>query len=133
MTRRELLRVGGLVLGGLGLAEVAGARAAQIKRRIAPTASFAPLPADRATDLTRIDRRIAREPAYQSREPRYCLLVFGPKAQTRVWLVFDGDTLYADVNGNGDLTEAGERVVADQNGCCVVGDIVERPGLTTHT
>src|SRR5262249_61272127 len=27
---------------------------------------------------------------------------------------------------------AGERVVADQNGCCVVGDIVEQPG-TKHT
>jgi hypothetical protein len=40
----------------------------------------------------------------------YCLLVFGPEAKTRVWLVVDGDTLYVDRNGNGDLTGAGKRV-----------------------
>jgi hypothetical protein len=65
----------------------------------------------RAADLTTIDRSIAREPAYTS-QPKYCLLVFGPEAKTRVWLVHDGHTLYVDRNGNGDLTEAGERVTA---------------------
>jgi hypothetical protein len=63
-------------------------------------------------DLTKIDRTIAKEPAYKSK-PKYCLLVFGPEAKTRVWLVLDGDTLYADRNGNGDLTEKGERFVAE--------------------
>jgi hypothetical protein len=63
-----------------------------------------------ATDLKKIDRKIAREPAYTSKQPRYCLLVFGPQATTRVWLVADGDSLYIDRNGNGDLTEPGERV-----------------------
>src|SRR5262245_54219874 len=63
-----------------------------------------------ATDLSKIDRTIAKEPAYKSK-PKYCLLVFGPQAKTRVWLVLDGDTLYADRNGNGDLTEEGERFV----------------------
>jgi hypothetical protein len=62
-----------------------------------------------AADLAKIDRIIKKEPAYQSK-PHYCLLVFGPEAKTRVWLVLDGDTLYVDRNGNGDLTEAGERV-----------------------
>ena len=61
-------------------------------------------------DLTKIDRTIAKEPAYKSK-PKYCLLVFGPEAKTRVWLVLDGDTLYVDRNGNGDLTEKGERFV----------------------
>jgi len=61
-------------------------------------------------DLSKIDRTIAREPAYRSK-PAYCLLVFGPQAKTRVWLVRDGNTLYVDRNGNGDLTEEGERVV----------------------
>src|SRR5262249_38818786 len=42
-------------------------------------------------------------------QPRYCLLVFGPKAEHRVWLVLDGDSLYVDRNGNGDLTEEGKR------------------------
>src|SRR5262245_65651509 len=50
---------------------------------------------DRATDLTKIDRTIAKEPAYKSK-PKYCLLVFGPEAKMRVWLVLDGDVLYVD-------------------------------------
>jgi hypothetical protein len=61
-------------------------------------------------DLRKIDRTIAKEPVYQGR-PKYCLLVFGPEAKTRVWLVLDGDILYADRNGNGDLTETGKRFV----------------------
>jgi hypothetical protein len=66
---------------------------------------------DRATDLTKIDRTIAKEPAYKSK-PKYCLVVFGPEAKMRVWLVLDGDVLYVDRNGNGDLTEGGESLVA---------------------
>jgi len=65
--------------------------------------------AAQTADLARVDRSIRREPTYRS-TPRYCLLVFGPKAEHRVWLVLDGDSLYVDRNGNGDLTEAGERV-----------------------
>src|SRR5262249_23919582 len=71
-------------------------------------ASLAPPAA--ATDLTKIDRTVGKEPAYQTKSPRYCLLVFGPEAKARVWLVLDGDTLYVDRNGNGDLTEEGESV-----------------------
>src|SRR5262249_11652334 len=51
---------------------------------------------------------IAKEPAYQNK-PRYCLLVFGPEATTRVWLVLDGNVLYVDRDGTGDLTGAGKR------------------------
>jgi hypothetical protein len=61
-----------------------------------------------AVDLSKVDRTIKKEPAYKGK-PRYCLLVFGPEAKERVWLVLDGDTLYVDRNGNGDLTEKGER------------------------
>jgi hypothetical protein len=64
-----------------------------------------------AADLSKIDRTLAKEPVYKNK-PKYCLLVFGPEAKTRVWLVLDGDTLYVDRNGNGDLTEDGERVEA---------------------
>jgi hypothetical protein len=60
-------------------------------------------------DLTKIDRTPPREPAYRN-APRYCLLVFGPEAKIRVWLVHDGDAVYIDRNGNGDLTEKDERV-----------------------
>jgi hypothetical protein len=67
------------------------------------------LPTDApAADLSKVERVIRKEPVYKSKDPRYCLLVFGPKADYRVWLVLDGDTLYVDRNGNGDLTEAGE-------------------------
>jgi hypothetical protein len=65
-----------------------------------------------SADLTRIDRSIAKEPLYKTKTPEYCLLVFGPEAKTRVWLVRDGDALYVDRNGNGDLTEPGEKVAA---------------------
>lgn len=60
-------------------------------------------------DAQKLDRTIGKEPAYASKNPRYCLLVFGPEAKFRVWLVVDGDFLYVDGNGNGDLTEPGER------------------------
>lgn len=63
-----------------------------------------------AADLTKINRKLGKEPTYATKQPRYCLLVFGPEVKTRVWLVADGDILYIDRNGNGDLTEPGERV-----------------------
>lgn len=65
-----------------------------------------------ASDLKEIERRLLKEPAYQSKRPAYCLVAFGPKAATRVWLVLDGQDLYVDRNGNGDLTEPGEKIEA---------------------
>jgi hypothetical protein len=59
-----------------------------------------------AADLTRIERRIAREPVYQSK-PLYCLALLGHDARTRVWMVLDGERLYVDKNCNGDLTDDG--------------------------
>jgi hypothetical protein len=35
-------------------------------------------------DPAKIDRTIAKQPRYHSK-PKYCLLVFGPEAKTRVW------------------------------------------------
>lgn len=64
-----------------------------------------------AVDLAKIDRTIGKEPVYQTKTPRYCLLVFGLEAKSRAWLVLDGDFLYVDRNCNGDLTEEGERAV----------------------
>jgi hypothetical protein len=62
----------------------------------------------------KIDRTIKKEPAYRTKAPKYGLLVFGPEGKDRVWLVRDGDTLYVDRNGNGDLTEPGEKVTAEK-------------------
>lgn len=67
------------------------------------------LPAQSA-DLTKIERTIGKEPAYQSQTPKYCLLVFGPEAKTKAWLVADGDVLHVS-NSEGDLTGAGSRIV----------------------
>jgi hypothetical protein len=62
-----------------------------------------------AADLAKVPRTISREPAYRS-GARYMLLAFGAEVKFRVWLVFDGDVVYVDRNGNGDLAEPGERV-----------------------
>jgi hypothetical protein len=61
-----------------------------------------------AVDLAKVERTIRKEPVYKAQAQKYALLVFGPEADYRVWLVLDGDTLYVDRNGNGDLTESGE-------------------------
>jgi hypothetical protein len=53
------------------------------------------------------DRAPRKEPAYKAR-PTYGLLLLGRKAETRVWVVRDHDTLYVDRNADGDLTERGE-------------------------
>jgi hypothetical protein len=82
-----------------------------------------------------IDRTLARQPAYKS-TPEYCLLVLGPAAKTRVWLVRDGDTLYVDRNGNGDLTEAGEAVPSRRRGLpgpFLVHLLTDREGGTEYT
>lgn len=63
-----------------------------------------------AADLGKIPRTIGKEPAYATKSPEYLLLVFGPDASDRVWMVRDGDTLYVDRNGNGDLTDRGEAI-----------------------
>ena len=61
-----------------------------------------------AGDLASVQRSIAKEPTYQSKSPKFCLLVFGRDAQGRIWLVIDAERLYADRNSNGDLTDQGE-------------------------
>jgi hypothetical protein len=91
-------------------------------------ASLFPAPIS-AVDLTKIERTIRKEPVYTTR-PQYCLFVFGPEAATRVWVVLDGDKLYVDRNGNGDLTDPGEWV--NRSGGFALGDLVEADGKTRH-
>ena len=59
-----------------------------------------------AVEVTKLDRTIAKEPAYKEK-PAYCLALIGPDAKTRVWLILDGERLYVDKNCNGDLTDDG--------------------------
>jgi hypothetical protein len=63
-------------------------------------------------DPPKVNRTITKEPAYRTKAPKYGLLVLGPTGQHQVWLVQDGDTLYVDRNGNGDLTDPGARIAA---------------------
>src|SRR5213592_3441576 len=77
-----------------------------------------PAPAADPPDLSKVDRRILREPAYKAKQPLYALYVFGPQAKTRVWAVLDKskpdapeyDVLYFDRNADGDLTASDERI-----------------------
>ena len=98
-----------------------------------------------AADLASIPRRILKEPRYATRAPEYLLLVFGMEMKTRVWVVIDGDTMYVDKNGNGDLSEPGEAVkpsetnvfedVADvyaEQKIFEVAEVVEAGGAVTH-
>lgn len=52
--------------------------------------------------------KLVKEPKYNG-TPGYAVLKFGQKTPHFVWLVHDGETLYLDTNGNGDLTEVGEK------------------------
>ena len=78
-----------------------------------------------AADLSKVERRIAKEPAYKTKSPRYALLVIGPEARDRVWIVKDGDTLYVDRNGDGDLTGPGEKIAANKGGSAEDGHSFE--------
>ncbi len=57
--------------------------------------------------LGKVSRNILKEPTYKA-TPRYALMVFGLQAETRVWMVEDGNVLYVDKNANGDLTDDGQ-------------------------
>jgi hypothetical protein len=61
-----------------------------------------------AVDYAKIGHTLTREPAYESKAPKYALLLFGPEAKVRVWVVLDGDMVYLDRNADGDLTGEGE-------------------------
>lgn len=65
-----------------------------------------------AADLSKIDRTIGKEPKYKNK-PKYGLFVFGPEAKLHVWIVQDGETLYVDRNGDGDLTGKDERYILE--------------------
>ena len=114
-----------------------------------------------AADLSTVDRTLKKEPVYRSKSPKYGLLVFGPKAETRVWIVLDlagepsdpdgsKNVLYVDRNGDGDLTGADEKIACtprrqelvatfspkpfvSYRGHFEAGDVPDRDGKTKHT
>jgi hypothetical protein len=64
-------------------------------------------PPQAVPDLSKVDRTIVKEPSKLS-QPRSCLMVFGRRAEVRIWMIKDGERLYVDRNANGDLTEPDE-------------------------
>lgn len=75
-----------------------------------------PLAVPGEDSLKSIERKIAKQP--ELREPLYALVVLGPQQESRLWLIVDKsspdvanhDVLYIDLNGDGDLTAAKERI-----------------------
>ena len=65
-------------------------------------------------DYDKTDRSIGKEPAYAGK-PEYALLLLGAEARRRVWIVADGETIYVDRNGDGDLTAANERFASSDD------------------
>lgn len=98
-----------------------------------------------ASDLTKIERKIAKEPKYQCAQPLYGLLVFGPKAESSAWLVLDKsqanspayDVLYFDRAGQGDLTLPAHKFTSgkEETGRLKfdVGDFTDRSTSDKHT
>jgi hypothetical protein len=104
-----------------------------------------PAAAGDALDLSKVERRIAREPQRVCAKPRYCLVLLGPEAKTRIWMLVDKsqadakhyDVAYVDLNANGDLTDEGERFQVQPNpdgeSHFKFPDLVDRATGQTHT
>ena len=67
---------------------------------------FADVGIGRADEKKDWDRRIVKEPEYQS-TPKYSLLALRASGDIKVWMVEDGRRLFVDKNANGDLTDDG--------------------------
>jgi hypothetical protein len=89
------------------------------------------MPAD-AIDPSKIDRTLKDHPVFQSGSPRFCLLVFGPQAKTRVWLVHDGDVLHVRASPDG-KSPATWRQVKNVRYGAPIGDVWEEGGKIRHT
>ena len=65
-------------------------------------------------------------------QPEILSLVFGKEADTHIWLVLDGNTLHVDRNGNGDLTEPGEKQLNTNPTRFTIDRLAERNGTFTR-
>lgn len=78
-----------------------------------------------AAELTRIERGSPASPFDAHATPGWCLLVFGPDAQTRVWLAVDDDCLCFDRNANGSLTDDDKVYRSDRNQPFILGPFTD--------
>ena len=91
-------------------------------------------------DLAKLDRTILKQPAYTAKQPLYGLLVFGAKADKRIWIVLDKskpdaaqhDVLYIDRNADGDLTASDERLTS-KNGEFALPELKDPATGAIHT
>ncbi len=96
-------------------------------------------------DVSKLDRAIAKEPAYVAKQPLYGLAAIGKTAQLRIWMVLDKskadgdayDVVYVDLNGNGDLTDPGEKVTSEKGrfgrGSFALPELADANGGEAHT
>ena len=75
-----------------------------------------------AIDLLKLNRSISKEPEYRSEYQEYCLLAINAEKDALIWCVRDGADMYVDLNGNGDLTENGEKFVGVYKADATNGD-----------
>ncbi len=84
-----------------------------------------------AADLSKIDLALKDEPSYTTRAPKYCLLVFGPEAKTRVWLVHDGDVLHVRASPDGKSAPTWRQFKNARYGA-QIGDVWEEGGKALY-
>jgi hypothetical protein len=98
-------------------------------------------PAVEPVDLTKIDRQIAKEPAYTAEQPLYGMAIIGSSGSLRIWMVLDKtssesdryDVVYVDLNGNGDLTEPSEKLDSVNDDRFQLPDVTDPKTDETHT
>jgi len=96
-----------------------------------------PARSDELPDLAKLSRTIRKEPAYVSKSPLYGLAAFGAKGDQPMWMVLDKskaegkkyDVLYLDLNGDGNLTDSGERFTPDKDERFRLKDFTDRAGI----
>ena len=98
-------------------------------------------PAAKPIDFAALDRTVKKAPPL-SAEARYGLFLFGRNAEKRVFAILDRskdagdkryDVLFFDRDADGDLTEDGERFVANTKGVFTIGDFTDPGTGSKHT
>ena len=108
-TARACLRSGNLFTAFAAIVTAIGCTKANDVDEPSESIAVAADQTESPIDYDSLERRLIKEPDYRSLKPLYGLLVFGRQAHLTMWVVLDDDTVYLDRNGNGDLTEPGER------------------------
>ena len=87
--------------------------------------AFAQEESETISDDSRLPVSIDVEPSYIADDPKFLMVVFGEQNEKAIWMALDKstkdakhhDTLYVDLNADGDLTDNGERFdLLDEDG-----------------